>query len=494
MSALAFLFSNFQYAGQYTVYSINSVSFLYFSMHTDFFTDKRVTVMGLGLLGRGVGDAAYIAEAGAAEVVVTDLKTADELADSVNQLSQYGNVKFVLGEHREEDFQDRDLILVAAGVPADSPYLTHARTAGVRLVQSAALFAELADIPVIGVTGTRGKSMVTHMIHHCISYITGESVLLGGNIRGVSNLQLLPSVTPDGLAVMELDSWQLQGWGWAERSPQVAIFTNFMPDHLNYYRTDGRSEEEAMAAYFADKANIFRYQEGSDVFVTTPDVLQKAQAYARSTAITIGQGVVLADLSVLPDDLLLATPGKHNRMNAALAYKALEAVGLTDAEICDGLASFPGVPGRLEYRGTIGESASRVYNDNNATTPQATIAALEAVGTPADRSVVLIAGGADKGLPVQELASVIGRYCKQLIVLPGTGTDVLLAHLDPAVDHVVADDLSGAVSAAVATATATDTILFSPGFASFGLFQNEYERNDQFVQLIQQEQQRAEEL
>jgi len=209
--------------------------------------------MGLGLLGRGVGDAAYMAEAGAAEVIVTDLKTETELADSVEQLRQYDNVRFVLGEHREEDFLNRDLILVAAGVPADSMYLNTARAVGVPLKQSAALFAELAKIPIIGVTGTRGKSTVTHMIHHVLSEVTGEHIILGGNVRGVSNLQLLKDVQEDSLAVMELDSWQLQGWGWAEISPQIAVFTSFMPDHLDYYGRGGKTHEEAMAMYFADK-------------------------------------------------------------------------------------------------------------------------------------------------------------------------------------------------------------------------------------------------
>jgi UDP-N-acetylmuramoylalanine--D-glutamate ligase len=104
---------------------------------SDYFRDKKITVMGLGLLGRGVGDAAYMAEAGAAEVLVTDLKTEEELKESVEQLKQFENVKFVLGEHRKEDFLDRDFILVGAGVPRESEYLRHAREAGVPLKQSA---------------------------------------------------------------------------------------------------------------------------------------------------------------------------------------------------------------------------------------------------------------------------------------------------------------------------------------------------------------------
>lgn len=443
------------------------------------FTGKRVTVMGLGLLGRGIGDAAYIAEAGAAEVIVTDLKNPEELTEAVAQLTQYPNITFRLGGHNLEDFINRDLILVAAGVPADSPYVAEAKAAGIPLEQSAALFAKLSGVPIIGVTGTRGKSTVTHMIHHVLSVTTGEEILLGGNIRGVSNLQLLKSVTPESLCVMELDSWQLQGFGWSNISPQIAVFTNFMEDHLNYYERGGKSREEAMAAYFVDKAHIFLHQEESGVFITTPDVFARAQELLAHTGATLGQEVVLADVSVLPEDMLLATPGEHNRLNAALAFAALKAASLNDDEIFDGLASFPGVPGRLEYLGTFGNGV-RVYNDNNATTPAAVIAGLRAVGDITTERVILIAGGADKQVDPSPLAEIIPQYCKQVILLPGTGTDVLSS----LITAVQVDSLPAAVEAAFAVGEPGDVLLFSPGFASFGMFKNEYERNDQFVALI----------
>lgn len=219
---------------------------------TEFFKNKKITVLGLGLLGRGVGDVAFLASCGA-ELIVTDKKTSSELQSSLDLLKDFSNITYVLGEHRMEDFEGRDMVLVAPSVPLDSPYVAHARNEGTGIVQSAALFALLSGIPLIGVTGTRGKSTVTHMIHHALSEITGEKIIEGGNIRGVSNLQLLKEVREDSLAVFELDSWQLQGFGWAKISPQIAVFTNFMEDHLNYYHAD-------MDAYFHDKAQIFEHQ------------------------------------------------------------------------------------------------------------------------------------------------------------------------------------------------------------------------------------------
>lgn len=437
-------------------------------METAYFKDKKVTVMGLGLLGRGIGDAAYIAEAGAAEVIVTDLKSADDLKESVEQLKQFNNIKFVLGEHCLQDFEDKDLILVAAGVPMQSPYLEHARESSIQLKQSAALFAELSGIPIIGVTGTRGKSTVTHMIHHVISELTGEPVLLGGNVRGVSNLQLLKEVKEDSIAVMELDSWQLQGFGWSELSPHIAVFTNFMADHMNYYRND-------MDAYFSDKANIFRYQEESGVLITIPEVFERAK---KLEGVTLGQEVVLVDESVIPEDILLSMPGAHNRLNAAIAYEALKAASLTDEEIFAGLASFPGVPGRLEYLGE--RTGVKIYNDNNSTIPEATIKGLEAVGNLDDRNVILIAGGAYKDIDPQPLVEAVPQYCKKVILLAGTGTDML----SDKIEAEVVGSVEEAVKAGLAVGEPSDVLLFSPGFASFGMFKNEYERNDEFVRCV----------
>ena len=440
-------------------------------------------VMRIGLLGRGVGDAAYLAEQGA-NVLVVDDAPQEVMQPSVDALASYENIAFRFSPYQFADFKDADMVLVGAGAPWDEPVLVECREAGIPLKQSAALFAELSKIPIIGVTGTRGKSTVTELIHHVLTVVTGESIIKGGNIRGVSNLQLLKDVKPESLAVMELDSWQLQGWGWAGISPQIAVFTSFMPDHLNYYQRGDVSYEAAMARYLGDKAEIFRHQEESGVLITTPTVLEEIRT--RLSGIEYGGELLLADASVLPEDMLLALPGEHNRLNAALAYEALKAVSLTDEEIFEAMASFPGLEGRLQLVTTIDHV--RIYNDNNATTPAATIAALEALDL-GNRNIVLIAGGADKQLDPAPLLPALAAHVKGLILLPGTGTDRLTALLReaeaaPCPWQEVAS-IEEAVAAARSQTANADIILFSPGFASFGLFKNEYERNDAFLQVVQ---------
>jgi UDP-N-acetylmuramoylalanine--D-glutamate ligase len=438
---------------------------------TDYFKGKKITVMRIGLLGRGVGDAAFLAMMGA-EVLVVDNAPQEVMQPSVDALSEYPNITFKFGAYDKADFTSADFVLVGAGTPLDSPELAAAREAGVSLKQSAAWFAELSKVPIIGVTGTRGKSTVTHMIHHVLSEVTGEDILLGGNVRGVSNLQLLSEVKEDSLCVMELDSWQLQGWGWSKMSPLISVFTNFMPDHLNYYQAGGADTQAALDLYFSDKANIFRYQEESGVFITLPEVFERAQKLPKTT---LGQEVVLVDGSALPTDTLLAMPGEHNRLNAALAYEALKAVSLTDDEIFSALATFPGVPGRLQFLAE--HEGLKIINDNNATTPQATMAGLKAIGNTDNNNVILIAGGAYKDIDPQPLLELIPQYCKKVILLPGTGTDMIK-------DQVEAQEVATmkeAVQSALDSGQPGDILLFSPGFASFGLFKNEYERNDAFL-------------
>jgi UDP-N-acetylmuramoylalanine--D-glutamate ligase len=161
-----------------------------------------------------------------------------------------------------------------------------------------------------------------------------------------------------------------------------------------------------------------------------------------------------------------------------LAYEALKAASLSDEEIFAGLASFPGVEGRLQSLGEIRDI--KIYNDNNATTPTATAAGIKAVGNADDKNVILISGGTDKNLPVDELVQVAPQYCKQIHWLSGTGTD----KVQPTLGGEVHETLQAAVEAGLAAGEPGDVLLFSPAFASFGHYRNEYERNDDFLRII----------
>lgn len=431
------------------------------------FEGKKITVMGLGLLGRGLGDVRYLAEQGA-DLIVTDLKTREQLATSLEALSEFPNITYVLGEHRLEDFRDRDMVLKAAGVPLDSAYIAEAKKHGVPVVMSSALFAKLAGIPVVGVTGTRGKSTTTHMLE-VIFKQAGKKVLLGGNVRGVSTLALLPEVTPDAIALMELDSWQLQGFRDLGISPNVAVFTTFFPDHLNYYKND-------LKTYFEDKAAIFTHQGPTDTLVVGSQVADLVREHEDR----IQAHMVVAGDHDFRSDWTLLIPGEHNRYNAALAVEAARALDIPDDNIKEALASFKGVPGRLELIRTV--DGVDYYNDTTATTPVATLTGLRALSEKYDGRVNLIMGGADKNLDFAELLKELPMLAKRVDLLAGSGTDRIRDQL-PEVE--VFDNLVTAVGNARRHAQPGDAIVLSPGFASFGMFQNEFDRGDQFRALVE---------
>jgi UDP-N-acetylmuramoylalanine--D-glutamate ligase len=431
------------------------------------FEGKKITVMGLGLLGRGLGDVRYLAECGA-ELIVTDLKPRDQLATSLEALAGFPQITYVLGEHRREDFRDRDFILKAAGVPLDSPYIAEARAAGIPIKMSASWFAEIAQIPLVGITGTRGKSTTTHMIEAILTH-AGFPLLLGGNVRGVSTLALLPEVEDVSIALMELDSWQLQGFGEAKLSPNVAVFTTFFPDHMNYYHDD-------LDAYLADKADIFLSQEPTDTLILGS---QCADQVRSAYGDRIEAHVIVAGGHDFRADWELKIPGEHNRYDAALAVEAARALEIDDETIREALAGFGGVPGRLQLVRTVDGVA--YYNDTTATTPEAAIAGLTALDEIFHGRIVLITGGADKTLPIDAYVEAVRKHAKRIVLIAGSGTDRVKGEFPEA---PVFDNLAAAFNDARAHATPGDVVLLCPGFASFGVFRNEFDRGDQFDTLV----------
>ncbi|MFA5996790.1 MAG: UDP-N-acetylmuramoyl-L-alanine--D-glutamate ligase [Candidatus Paceibacterota bacterium] len=431
------------------------------------FRGKKITLMRIGLLGRGVQDAAYLAKCGA-DVLVVDDAPQEVMQPSVDALKEFKNIQFKFGKYDLEDFRNCDLVLKGAGAALNSPEIAEAHKHNIPVRMSADLFTELAGIQVIGVTGTRGKSTVTHMVHTILKK-AGKQVVLGGNVRGISTLALLEEATPEHIAVLELDSWQLQGFGEARLSPHIAIFTTLYPDHQNYYK-------EHLEQYLADKANIFLYQKPSDTLVLGKQcatvIIEKYGEHVESKTLVV-------DELKLPDTWSLKIPGMHNRYNAALALAAARALDVPDDTSRKALEAFAGVPGRLELVREV--SGVKIYNDTTATTPEATLAALRALDT-GTKNIVIIMGGADKDLDMNTLLYEIPNYTKRVILLAGTGTNRVLEFLPEA---SVFDDLAKAVSEAFSSAVPGDIILFSPAFASFGMFKNEYDRGDQFVKLVQ---------
>jgi UDP-N-acetylmuramoylalanine--D-glutamate ligase len=442
-------------------------------VRNDFFKDKKITVMGLGLLGRGVGDVEFLALHGA-ELIVTDLKSKDELKTSLERLEKFSNITYVLGEHRLEDFRNRDFILKAAGVPLHNPYIQEAEKNKVPVEMSTALFADLSKTVVVGITGTRGKSTVTHMVFESLRKYMGsidskKRVFLGGNVRGLSTLALLDEVDEGDIVVLELDSWQLQGFRKRNISPHISVFTTFMPDHMNYYEND-------LKAYFYDKSAIYESQKGEDTLIVSAVVRQYMKKFKSAPP---HSNILIVD-TPLGINHKLTMPGEHNRLNASLALEVLKVFGVDEENALRYISEFRGVPGRLEI---IAEKKGKVfYNDTTATTPEAAVAAIQALS---DKDITLIAGGSDKGLDFTPLVKALSKVT-HLILLPGTGTERIVQesgeNIKKKITHV--STMAEAVESAFVLSEPNSIIVLSPACASFGLFKNEFDRGDQFVSAI----------
>jgi len=425
-----------------------------------------------------------LAECGA-DLIVTDLKTKEQLAISIKALEKFsspkqglGPIKFILGEHRLEDFKGRDMIIKAAGVPFDSIYIKEAKKNNIPIEMDVSLFAKLArDVKIVGVTGTRGKSMTTTLIYEILSKnIKDQKVYIGGNLRGVATLPLLKKVKDGDILICELDSWQLQGFGDSKISPNISVFTSFMPDHMNYYKN-------SMEKYFDDKANIFKYQKKDDVLIIRPGMksfIKKSNV--KGKLIVINPNDVIAwKFNVL---------GAHHRENLACAVEVAKQFDIPISKIKKTVADFKDLEGRMQllrvYKGI------KIYNDNNATTPEATIAGLEALSDQPkalpmashrqglwQKNIILICGGADKNLPLENLVKVVNKNCKFISLIPGGGTDRLLSN-----KNLKGTDFKDIIITAINNAKRGDIVILSPSFASFGMFNNEYERNDLFMKIV----------
>jgi len=444
----------------------------------DFLSGKKVTQLGLGLLGRGVRDADFLAQH-CAELTVTDKKSAEDLATSVGKLSAHSNIVFKLGSHDLSDFEGRDFILKGAGVPLASPEIARAREAGIPVYMDESLFVKLApDVRFVGITGTRGKTTTTMLLHKIVerAFVGDKQVFLGGNVKDVATLPLLETVRADDIVIAELSSWQLQGFRDIATSPSVAVFTNLLPDHLNYY--------PGMKEYFDDKAQIFAYQKTGDTLIVT----EQSQKIIEE----MYEGEILSNIVVArPADVSdviegLKVPGEHNRENAACAVYAARALGIDDETIKEAISVFGGAPGRL---GPIGEfKGVSVFDDTTSTTPDALRVALSSMVDRAGR-VVLIMGGADKGLDFSKVIPTIPDVAKVVIMTPGNGTvrissDVETTCAARGIAVIIAASTADAVSFAREHAVEGDSILFSPGFSSFAEFKNEFDRGDHFREFI----------
>ena len=425
---------------------------------------RKVTVIGLGRFGGGIGVTRFLAAQGA-RVVVSDKAPAGELEQSIKALEGL-DVTLHLGGHLEEDFLGCDLLVVNPAVPKDMPLLAAAARAGVEMTTEINLFLERCSAQTVGITGSVGKSTTTAMIGEILrrQFVTH----VGGNI-GKSLLEELPSIQPEHVVVLELSSFQLEDVVQVKISPHIAVVTNLIPNHLDRHGN--------MEAYGDAKKSIYRFQGPDDVLV-----LNSADPVSGVWAAEAPGKVVYFDGSG-EGDFELPLPGRHNQANAQAAWQTVRQLGIDIDTTRAALKRFSGLPHRLQF---VAEKDSiRYFNDSKCTTPQG---AVVAVNSFEPRKAIMIVGGYDKHVSFDEMAVVLAQRAKAVVAIGATArqiVDALEQHRtgdQPAVAR--ADDLAAAVAAARKFAAAGDAVLLSPACASYDMFTNYEQRGEAFCELV----------
>jgi len=433
------------------------------------FSGKRVLVQGLGRFGGGVGVSRWLASQGAS-VLISDRADAQSLSESMQDLADL-DITYRLGANDPNDLQKVDLVIVNPAVDKRTcPFFAAAVQMGIPWTTEINLFCERCPAPVIGVTGTFGKSTTSAMLADAIM-ASGRRAWLGGNI-GRSLLGDLGQIQASDLVVLELSSAQLEDLpriGWV---PQIAVITNLYPHHLDRY--------EGFEAYAGAKFNMIMGGTSCANPVVVGHVTEPASTWLKQAL--DGNQSRMRPVKTSEPPLELVVPGKHNDANAECALEACRVLGIDETSVRRALGEFPGLPHRLELVRTVNDV--RYINDSKSTSPTATITAVLSFDEP----LVLIVGGQNKHVPLDEMARAVDKRCRAIICVGENRADLFTAFRrgnevnKPACFE--AENVEQGVSLSRSIAQPGDAVLFSPGAPSFDAYRNFTQRGDHFNRLV----------
>ena len=456
--------------------------------------------MGIGLHGGAVETIKWFLAQGA-QVVATDLKKAQELGPSLEKLKGLKNLEIITGIHRTEDFVNVDLVVKNPAVRWDNQYVKLALDKKIPVeMDSSLFFRHCPSRNIIGVTGTKGKTTTALLIFEILKAAGKKAVLVGVGQESV--MGKLKEIDEKTWVVFELSSWRLSALKRQKVSPSGAVMVNFFQDHLNYYQN--------MAEYAADKKALFEFQKKEDWLVVEEETLSELSSYSHSASAVNHQSRVgyfsekekseerevfvrdgkikfswegqIGQLGSV-DELKLR--GRHNWKNVLAAAAAGLFLGIEPEKIWQAVSRFSGAPHRLELVKEIGGVA--FYNDTTATTPESGRRGIQAF----DQPLHLIAGGSNKNLDLKIFADEIAgnEKVKKVYLLDGAATEKLRGLIEKAggQDKLagIFDNLKAAVVEAATNAVSGETVLLSPGCASFGMFDNEFDRGGKFRQAVE---------
>lgn len=435
--------------------------------------ENRFLIVGLGITG--VETSRFLRSKGA-PVKATDSREAGELGSEVEELAAEG-MEIRCGTHAPEFFEWADTIVLSPGVRFDLPEIRDARAAGKTVISEIELAWNFISKPVIGITGTNGKTTTTSLLSEMLER-SGMKIFTGGNI-GTPLISVAEKDDEYDFLLLELSSFQLQGI--KDFSPHVAVILNISPNHLDHH--------SSMEEYEAAKLGLFANQREDDWAVFNADdpaVLRGSDSF-RAKKISFGTGQDKTDVYCKEDEIVSgeisfrlrdsALVGEHNRENIMAAVAVAGVLGCERDPVQKSIDEFRPLPHRMEFVLTI--RGVDVYNDSKSTTPFATLRAIESLPSP----IILVAGGKDKGIDYGCLKDAVADKVKALVLI-GETTEKMRAQLGGLAQTTCAGSLKEATRSALGLSETGDTLLFSPGCSSFDMFSSYEERGNLFKEIV----------
>ena len=441
------------------------------------FANKKVLVLGLAKSGES---AARLLDKLGAIVTVNDGKPFEENPAAQSLLEE--GIKVVTGGHPLELLdEDFEWMVKNPGIPYNNPMVMRALEKKIPVITEVELAYLISDAPIIGITGSNGKTTTTTMIAEVLT-AGGQNGLLSGNI-GFPASQVAQDAGKTDTLVMELSSFQLMGI--EAFHPEIAVITNLMPTHLDYH---GSFEE-----YVAAKWNIQKNMTASDYVVLNfnqdlaKELAKKtaAQVIPFSTQEQVDGAYLDGDVLTFRGEAImkaseLGVPGSHNVENALATIAVAKLRGIDNQVIKETLAHFGGVKHRLQYVGEINQV--KFYNDSKSTNILATQKALSGFD---NSKVILIAGGLDRGNEFDELVPDI-KGLKKMVILGESAARVKRAADQAEVSYLDASDIRDATRKAFSVAEPGDIVLLSPANASWDMYKNFEVRGDEFLAVFKE--------
>ncbi len=423
---------------------------------------RSVAVIGLGKSGLA---ASTLLQQRGCRVRISDRQRTEPLVALTDQLLASGIEAVELGEHRRSFLEGCDLVVVSPGVPESSAPIQFARELGLPIIGEVELAYRFCAAPVVAVTGTNGKSTAVTLIHRVLT-AAGKSAVACGNL-GIPCCDVLPSLAPDAIAVVEVSSFQLVSC--EEFRPSIAVLLNLGTNHLDWH-ADGRS-------YVAAKARLFRRQTPQDYAVLNARNQEVVALASQIRAQRIWFGASEGNLPAFSLSPATCAALAENRQAVLQVARIL---GIPDPLTHQVIREFRGLEHRLEHVATI--RGVRFINDSKSTTPDSLLYALERC----PGSLIPIIGGKDKGMDFRPLHDALEQERIRAVVLIGETRQRLRAILNGSIRAQECPTLREALQAAMQVAEPGDAVLFSPACASFDMFRNFEERGQQFKRLVEQ--------